>query len=743
MTSQENAIIDKLSALRSVSSQALHKIAFNEKQYDSVIEFIIDVLRSLGIPETVVVNEILKFVVGPELEQRLETTKDNTSKAVFDVVNNWDEDNVSGWLLGLEDAVKAVIANILTSILSCSVNPFLPLYAMDADSRKDGEQTALRYYGRGILVPISVLDFSGVLDIAPLGMTGQFFYDINYKTKYYQKIFKPDAKVIDYVDYRTEYYYKRIVDNESRVFLQDDNKEIFDVLGFIEKNDEVINNPTSASPSVYTTYEGMTPIFYKKYERRVKETRHEYISGYTYIEIETEDPDIASEAVLSTTIPIYTNKEDGEKAPQYIRLDQSTVPGTLYRTKDFNAFMWNALNRGNTDTQTEKNKMMWDSRRLDKRKNGKDTRIEGNGWAKWLMEKGNPDEEFKAQCTDTLYPILQLEKYEGYTQDTCLLVSFPSERYNPEDSLRKTIYDFNRDYLSSINIFNPKVIVMNMLMELSKVKIFPEITASVSIKKRMMDAKLTEIIAKILSVDDMNVSDCFYSFSNREYSTMLREADLRQYGAKAYDGNGANGVFYTAEDLESGWDSISEGAALNKDTMTLTRNVFDVAFKPGEKGQVLTSLGLDLSITSNFLTDVIYAIIMPLVRAVFSPQVMLLFMINFEVMGLVDLSNLEGSAFDKLVSAIFRKLVGSVINIAIQIKDAIATILYRLLEKAIKPIHDDVLLALILEELDAWLILLRQALNLLRRNDMPVLDNVHYADIRKDQTEPENESEKC
>ncbi len=743
MASQENAIIDKLSALRSVSSHALHKIAFNEKQYDSVIEFIIDVLRSLGIPETVVVNEILKFVVGPELQQRLETTKDNTSKAVFDVVNNWDEDNVSGWLLGLEDAVKAVIANILTSILSCSVNPFLPLYAMDADSRKDGEQTALRYYGRGILVPISVLDFSGVLDIAPLGMTGQFFYDINYKTKYYQKIFKPDAKVIDYVDYRTEYYYKRIVDNESRVFLQDDNKEIFDVLGFIEKNDEVINNPTSASPSVYTTYEGTTPIFYKKYERRVKETRQEYVSGYTYIEIETEDPDIASEAVLSTTIPIYTNKEDGEKAPQYIRLDQSTVPGTLYRTKDFNAFMWNALNRGNTDTQTEKNKMMWDSRRLDKRKNGKDTRIEGNGWAKWLMEKGNPDEEFKTQCTDTLYPILQLEKYEGYTQDTCLRVSFPSERYNPEDSLRKTIYDFNRDYLSSINIFNPKVIVMNMLMELSKVKIFPEITASVSIKKRVMDAKLTEIIAKILSVDDMNVSDCFYSFSNREYSTMLREADLRQYGAKAYDGNGANGVFYSAEDLENGWDSISEGAALNKDTMTLTRNVFDVAFKPGEKGQVLTSLGLDLSITSNFLTDVIYAIIMPLVRAVFSPQVMLLFMINFEVMGLVDLSNLEGSAFDKLVSAIFRKLVGSVINIAIQIKDAIATILYRLLEKAIKPILDDVLLALILEELDAWLILLRQALNLLRRNDMAVLDDVHYADIRKDQTEPENESEKC
>ena len=743
MASQENAIIDKLSALRSVSSQALHKIAFNEKQYDSVIEFIIDVLRSNGVPETVVVNEILKFVVGPELQQKIEKTKDNTTKAIFDVVNDWDEDEVSGWLLGLEDAVKSVIANILTSILSCSVNPFLPLYAMDDVSRKPDENTVWRYYGKGILIPISVLDFSGVLDVAPLGMAGQFFYDINYKTKYYQKIFKPDAKVIDYVSYKTEYYYKRITDNESKVFLEDDNKGMTDVLGFIKQSDNVIDNPTSASPAVYTVIDGTDWIFYKKYERQVKETRQEYVSGYTYIEIETEDPDIVSEAVLSTTIPVYTNKEDGEKAPQYIRLEKSTVPGTLYRTKDFNAFMWNALNRGNTDTQTEKNKMMWDSRRLDKRKNGKDTRIEGNGWAKWLMEKGSPDEKFEAQCTDTLFPILQLEKYEGYTQDTCLQVSFPAERYNPENSLRKTIYDFNRDYLNSINIFNPKVIVMNMLMELTKVKIFPEITSSVSIKKRMMDAKLTEIIAKILSVDDMNVSDCFYSFSNKEYSAMLREADLRQYGAKSYDGNGTNGIFYTAEDLENGWDSISSDVALNKDTMTITRNVFDIALKPGEKGQVLTSLGLDMSATSNLLTDIIYAITMPLIRAVFSPQVMLLFMINFEVMGLVDLSNLEGDAFDKLISAIFRKLVGSVMNIAIQIKDAIATILYRLLEKTIKPILDDVLLALILEELDAWLILLREALNILNKNDIPLLDDVHYADIRKEQTKPENESEKC
>lgn len=743
MASEANSIIDKLSAIRSASSYALHQIAFNEKEYNSVIELVIDILRSLGVPEQVVVNEVLKFIVGPGIQQKIETAKDNTTKAVFDVVNEWDEDNVSGWLLGLEDAIKTTIANILTGILSCSIDPFLPLYAMDADSKKDGEVTSLRRYGRGILIPISVLDFSGVLDIAPLGMTGQFFYDIDSKAKYYQKVRRNDAKIIEYTEYTTVYYYKKLSEEESAAYYK---KDVFpsEVIDSVTERYEEISEATDLTPKVYVLISGDTQTIFKKYAKRLEDTLTKEISGYTYTEIEEPSAEIANQAVTKNQIPVYTDYEEGLKAPEYIRLNQNSAPATLYRTKDFNAFMWNSLNRGNTDTQVEKNKMMWDSRRIDKRKNGYDTRAKDNGWSNWLMEKTNEDGEFKNRCTDTLYPILQLERFSGYSEDTCIQVSFPSERYNPENGRRRTIYDFNRDYLRSINIFNPKVIVMNMLMELSKVKIFPEITASLSIKKNILDAKLMEIIVKILSVDDLNVSDCFYSFSNREYSSMLREADLRQYNARAYDGNGSNALIYSPEDITDAANNIAEGAVLNEDTATITMAVFDIAMKPGQKGQVLTTLGLDLSMQSNFLTDILYAIIMPLIRAIFSPQVMLLFMINFEVMGLIDLSNLEGSAFDKLISAVFRKLVGALINVAKQIKDAVATILYRLLEDTIKPILDDLMLALILEELDAWLILLRQALNLFRKNqEMTMLDDVHYADITTVQTEPENESEKC
>ena len=495
MASETNEIIDKLSAIRSVSSQALHKIAFNEKEYTSVIELIIDILRSLGVPEQVVVNEVLKFIVGPGIQKQIETKKDNTAKAVFNAVNDWDEDEVSGWLLGLEDAVKYTIANILTGILSCSIDPYLPLYAMDADSKKDGEQTKTRYYGRGILIPISVLDFSGVLDVAPLGMTGQFFYDITYKTKYYRKIFTTNAETVTYPKYTVEYKYRKLSDEESSAFKDEDSEPTCVILP------SMIETPTDSTPRIYALMSGDTFSYYLKYRKPNKEMITENLSGYTYVEMEENsvDPDIASQAVVRSVVPVYTDKEEGENAPEYIKLDQNTVPGTLYRTKDFNAFMWNALNRGNTDTQTEKNKMMWDSRRLDKRKNGIDTRTEGNGWAQWLSVKQDEDGEFKPLCTDTLFPILQLERFSGYSQDTCIQVSFPAERYNPEDGRRRTIYEFNKDYLSSINIFNPKVIVLNTLMELTKVNIFPEITASLSIKKRIMDAKLTEIIAKILT----------------------------------------------------------------------------------------------------------------------------------------------------------------------------------------------------------------------------------------------------
>ena len=212
MAEETSNIIDKIASIRSVSSTYLHEIAYNDKQYNSAIDFILDVLRTFpGVTEVSITNEILSTVFGKAITQKIEKGKENIEAAVFDVVNEWDENDVGGWLLGLEDAIKVTIANILTGIFSCSVNPYLPKYAMDNGGSE-------RYYGDGILIPISILDYSGVLGVAPLGTTGQYFYDIIPKSNYYEKVFRSDVETKEVVTgYETEYMYLRVSDSEASV----------------------------------------------------------------------------------------------------------------------------------------------------------------------------------------------------------------------------------------------------------------------------------------------------------------------------------------------------------------------------------------------------------------------------------------------------------------------------------------------------------------------------------------------
>ena len=773
MAKDTSKLFDQIAAIRSVTSMALHKIAFNEKEYESVIELIIDVLRSLGITEEAIIREIIGFVAGSGFAQKLESGKTNFEKAVYDVVNDWDESNVSGWLIGLEDAVKYTIANILTSILSCSVNPFLPLYAMD-------NVTGMRdNYGNGILIPESILNFSGTLNVAPLGMTGQYFYDITPKSNYYKKISGSITKEI--ISGSVVTYSYRIANKSETQYLTEKDSGSF----YLGSTD-----PTSLSPDDEADkylYDIMPPIsvenklklkawckdrlitlsssnivenckaclssstdYYVEYyvlrANRVPNKIEKEYSGYTYQIIENPTSDEVSESAVYTELPEFLEGEEGENAPNIIRLEKPILPGTLYKTKDFNAFIWNAINQGKTDPQIEYNKMMWDSRRRDTKKNGTDVRNTTNkGWSDWLQSKNGPDGEFVSNPeSKTLFPVLQLENYTGYPEDTCLKVAFPAQRYNP-DGKRKTIYQFNKDYLESINIFCPKVIIMNMVMELTKISLFPEVTARVSINKQKIDAKLSNMIVKLLTVDDLNVSDCYFSFSNVELNQMLRDADLRQFNAKAMNSESDKAIQYSQETIMNAYENISNGASLNEDTNSITTTIYDIANAGATtKEQIVTSLGFDLSVRSNFISDVIYAIIMPLVRAVFSPQIMLLFMINFEVMGLIDLSNLgDDKTFDKLMSLVMRKLVGAVVTIVKQIKDAIATILYRLLEKELKPLLDELQLMLILEELDAWLLLLKQALGIFRNSDETSIDDVNYADITKVQNIPDKEKGEC
>ena len=166
----------------------------------------------------------------------------------------------------------------------------------------------------------------------------------------------------------------------------------------------------------------------------------------------------------------YVPTEPTETDPEYIISYSGLDPNTLYRTEDMNAFIWYIVNRSMEIPQTEKNKNMWDNRIVAKKNDI--IRETDADWNNWYNSKPNASGElgvFNYKSPD-LYPIVQLRNLGN-----AVGVKFPAQTYfkphsSPEDGtsayrylrMNATIYKFNYDYLQSIKIFNPRVLIFGM-----------------------------------------------------------------------------------------------------------------------------------------------------------------------------------------------------------------------------------------------------------------------------------------
>ena len=70
----------------------------------------------------------------------------------------------------LEDNTKTIISNVLTAILSCSINPEINNKFMDGASNK--------ITNGFITIPVNMIDYSGMLNICPVDKIGKNYYNI-------------------------------------------------------------------------------------------------------------------------------------------------------------------------------------------------------------------------------------------------------------------------------------------------------------------------------------------------------------------------------------------------------------------------------------------------------------------------------------------------------------------------------------------------------------------------------------
>ena len=244
-------------------------------------------------------------------------------------------------------------------------------------------------------------------------------------------------------------------------------------------------------------------------------------------------------------------------------------------------------------------------------------------------------------------------------------------------------------------------------------------------------------------MEDMEINECYYTFSNEEFDDMLKEMELKRYNSMYLGSETTPAIQVDPQSIIDSLDSINSMATSNEKLNAITKTVYDIAMIPSEDRGVSASDGDGRSINSEWILNVVTALVKPLIKSILTPQVILLFIVDFKVMGLVNLDNLDIKDIDTIINLFYKKILSMFISLVKYIKDKITEFLMDLFYEYIAPLLVKVCSVILLEQLNDWIRLLNEAMACLPSFNAPLgqIDNVNYADIIPTQNIPENNSE--
>ena len=308
--------------------------------------------------------------------------------------------------------------------------------------------------------------------------------------------------------------------------------------------------------------------------------------------------------------------------------------------------------------------------------------------------------------------------------------------------LKRTLFEFNEDYINSLQLFDSKVLAAQLITSLfGGVVMEPFIGATPSWKSELIRETVKDMIEKIIAVEDFTVSDCFFTFTNDAYNGMLRATELRQAGLYSSHGeeNGNNSV--NPIKLLEGLNGIDETADKSSQKSTIEGTLKTVAaevskdiYKENAYLAVNTNFGVEVSFINNLITNLCTQLTM----AMLSPKVYLLILINLEMFGLT--TNFTLRSFLENFSNLIRSLVKSIVDQVMQyLSEKIMEIVEDLVQKLKIKIE--------FEQAEMYMRLLKQIWMHLRMfrgrgsaNMGWTQDTVTFADItNSDSQEPVNE----
>lgn len=402
---------------------------------------------------------------------------------------------------------------------------------------------------------------------------------------------------------------------------------------------------------------------------------------------------------------------------------------TLWKSKDFNAFLWYLINKSDKSQNEER---IWTKR---------------NESVIWADDSSKGKEIIKCTYIDEEFPNTDKIKVQicgsrnkkpaNYFKTRKLTKKDNTER---EWALNKTIFEFNHDFLFSMKLYDSKVIIAEIVEYLFGEGNFT-VNLGFSFNEKLIQGKIQEIIKKVIETNDLEVNDCFFSFSNDEYNEMLEKAERNRYNIHD-NGNGLHVM--DAQNVLDQLNNISSSATLNENKGVISRTLNEITASPAQDAMTEASLGVSYDWSFELMRMLVY----PFVRPLFTPKVIFLLMVNKKIMGSLD--DAKTIDLNSIVEDLMNGLFVIIKDIILKLKDLLVDMFLSYVLKKLSPLLALFASRILLETLTMYKDLLSQIMDNCKitlwnpfGTNSGTIDDVNYADIELQTTQTEPEQKLC
>lgn len=440
-----------------------------------------------------------------------------------------------------------------------------------------------------------------------------------------------------------------------------------------------------------------------------------------------------------------------DAAPTIYDKSVSYRPNELWKSCDFNAFLWYVINKGDLFTSESRKKNSWDNR-VSKVKEHI-----GDEQKRHDFFDVNSDDK---QVDRKRYLMCEYVESNGPFASNLLKVWINADRYkfcdkNKNFCVNSSIFQFNYDYVMSLKLFESKTLVATIINDV--IGLGPDLMNSLSLDIQLMRDKVKKMVETVIENDGYEETEqkCSYTFSNEDYDKSLREYELRK-----------NGLYNTFNEENSlvqlDYDKIIDGIENINNFDTIQEGVENAL---GTLMTVVTeqdeySLSQKFAYGESLIKKLIESIVTEIVMNLMTPKVAILFDINSQILGNlfsdVDLDIFNGESWKNTAiqqynkfkdwKTFFQSFENMIFTIIREVSRVIIEQLFIFMMQKIKYYFNLYIKSLILEKLTDYRDLIMQMMEcymkisgMIKSNRTNLdIDDVNYADIIPIQIKPKD-----